>query len=610
MMLQPMAHQMYTSTSPMYAQVPVYMTNGLPMPYGLPQTQMQAGPEVQQTRNLSVRVEKQDEVQPQTSKTGAEQVNQRSKPTPIKISPPDQFDQSRPYFFNGSLHYPGSAQYSAQVQGTPITPSPYVGGFPVHPSVARVASGGQPSAMMPMTSPYGVVSPAFAPLMGTEVPNTPQSDAKSDVKSVAATPRASTKPHLTSIKPSQITSSQLTTLNAQLKYFEDQLQYNRHQIDEKATMDQVQSLRKTIENFERNYKRQLKFEQYMRPDDEDFEKALVPAQAPVPAPIQVKTPMTPGFSNNIGVGHSQMGMMRPTQQTYLQSTIDQARQTSAIDKRQRVGINSSRSTDTSEALGALEAHLMKTKKHSIPTRAAMAPIFEPKSATPSLPSQETMGLDFATGTNTAVQSSWELPKAFPADQTTPYLVGQLPMGLSVANASSSDYTYLRELSDEEKRARHVYWGGVAVKGSGLPKFDGKDFYPPSPVKSLEKSNTTSKSDAVRQAVKSEDPFNMAQSMESSRSAKSTRKISHAVPIINPQTMAREDIDVKVTPSVGIRGDMGADKLRNNTVREQPQLSSPAVATASEGKPIFGSRRGLDRSRYHDFFSSLKAKTNN
>ncbi|ETS78957.1 hypothetical protein PFICI_08810 [Pestalotiopsis fici W106-1] len=599
MMLQPMAHPIYAGISPMYAPMPVFpMANGMPMPYGLPQSQLQSGSDVSSTPGLPFRSEKQDESQSRMANPVTDQEDQKTKPGPIKISPPEQFDQNRPYFLNGNVYYPGSGPLPVQGQPTPITP--YFSGVPVHPSVTRIASTGQPSPMLPMSSPYGLMSPGFVPHVGAEVTNTPQSDAKS-----VATPRVTTtKTHMTSIKPSQITNSQLTTLRSQLKYFEDQLQYNKHQIDERATQDQVQSLRKTIESFEETYKRQIKFEQSMRSEDETIETTTGLTQGP--PPVQVRTPSTPGFNKNFPIGTSHMDAARSTEQLHSQTMIDQLRQKSYADRRLRVGINCSRNTDTSEALGALEAHLIKSKKTSLPTRAAMAPIFEPKSETPSV--QDPSDFTSVTDATLAVQSPWEQPKI-----PTPYLVGQLPVGMSVATARPSDYTYLRELSDEEKRARHVYWGGISVKGSGLPKFDGKDFYPPSPVKSLENSILTTRPDTTRRTEKSEDPFNMGQAMDISRTAKSTRKISHAVPIINPETMARENVDVtpKAGTNAGMRGNMDAEKLRK-AVREKPQ-SSPtktSMATVNEGMQAFNVRRGLDRSSKgssNDLWQSMMKK---
>jgi hypothetical protein len=50
-------------------------------------------------------------------------------------------------------------------------------------------------------------------------------------------------------------------------------------------------------------------------------------------------------------------------------------------------------------------------------------------------------------------------------------------------AQDADYQYSRELTDEERRARFLYWGKAPRSAQhGLPKYDGKHFYPPSPVK--------------------------------------------------------------------------------------------------------------------------------
>lgn len=65
----------------------------------------------------------------------------------------------------------------------------------------------------------------------------------------------------------------------------------------------------------------------------------------------------------------------------------------------------------------------------------------------------------------------------------PYLIGSLRLGINANLATPDDFNYNRPLTDEEVRARHLYWGKAPISAQhGLPKFDGKDFYPPSPVK--------------------------------------------------------------------------------------------------------------------------------
>ena len=70
-----------------------------------------------------------------------------------------------------------------------------------------------------------------------------------------------------------------------------------------------------------------------------------------------------------------------------------------------------------------------------------------------------------------------------SSNAVPYLIGKLPHNIHASQAKPEDLIYPRPLTDEEIRARFLYWGKAPRSvQSGLPKFDGKDFYPPSPVK--------------------------------------------------------------------------------------------------------------------------------
>ncbi|ERT00171.1 hypothetical protein HMPREF1624_03540 [Sporothrix schenckii ATCC 58251] len=73
------------------------------------------------------------------------------------------------------------------------------------------------------------------------------------------------------------------------------------------------------------------------------------------------------------------------------------------------------------------------------------------------------------------------PPAVPP-HIAPYLVGTLPAGIDPQHARDSDYVYERELTHDETRSRYLFWGRApSFTRKGLPKFDGKDFYPPSPA---------------------------------------------------------------------------------------------------------------------------------
>jgi len=90
------------------------------------------------------------------------------------------------------------------------------------------------------------------------------------------------------------------------------------------------------------------------------------------------------------------------------------------------------------------------------------------------------------------------PEAF---AEKPYLIGHLPSDRRMEAGNTTSYTYGRELTEDELRARHMYWGKAPHHlQKGLPKFDGKDFYPPSPVKSQSLAPSPSVSRPVPTAV--------------------------------------------------------------------------------------------------------------
>ncbi|KAK6084537.1 hypothetical protein SCUP234_03326 [Seiridium cupressi] len=663
MILPPMPHPMYAGYHPIFAPVgapmPFYaMPNGIPMPYGLAQPHPPAG---SMPQNPAAQGEKQgEESSAATKATGEQEEDKKPRPAPIKISPPEQFDQSRPYFFNGNVFYPGSAPLPMQAHGTPMTAGPYFGGFPAHPASSIAGSFGQQAAMYPMPTPHGFLSPAFAPPQSAGASSStqkltqrpPQPTTKLDAAALASAP----KPPVTSIKPSQITQSQLASLRSQLKYYEDQLQYNKHQIDEKTTQDQIHMIRKLIVEFEHNYQMQVNFEKSVY---QSGEKMVATAGAEA---NHRKGPSTPTVKENFPDGVMQSGSLRSARRQYPTPNnaqlMDKTRYKIGGISRQRPGINSTKGADTTAALSALETILNKKREEKAKfslSHAAMAPIFEPRGGTPSLSQDEPSDPVSTADPSLSGDSHWDSSKVLPLSQqglwpgtnsaeqplpgdgpegsenivrgsTRPYLVGQLPEGLDAEAARANDYTYSRELTEEEKRARHVYWGGVSIKGSGLPKFDGKDFYPASPVKSSERTTVTP-SLSIRQigtghppvdynfeeAKKSDDPFHISRGSESMLTAKNTRKLSHAVPIINPETMTREEVGStpKAVKSVGTQGN-GSTEDVHKSLRVKSQSSPTKTTTPSVGEKKLpaDNRRSLDRSSKgsgNDLWQSMMKK---
>ncbi|ORY64358.1 uncharacterized protein BCR38DRAFT_212777 [Pseudomassariella vexata] len=528
-------------------------------------------------------------------------------------------------------------------------PGPYFSG--IHPAFAAAraaASFAQPSPMQSLASPNGLppASPFGPPLSaGATVPQQFTQVAHKPAASLASPP--ATNAPITSIKPSEITKRQLNSLRSSLKYYEDQLQYNKHQIDEKWTQEQSGGIRKLIEQFEHNYKMQQNFESAYYPGSDKASGAAntgktpsaVPSQTPSRASSMQEKPIeTATKTDSVTSTSHGLHALSHTQ------SMDQIRQRSVKDRRQKAGINSSKGNDTSAALDALEAHFDRARLHdpvkkpSLPTDAAMAPPFEPR-ATPTLPSRLSNGLESATDTTGSSESQWPAMAFLPPSQPlwnntnpakdlfsgtsssdigiasqnlgvgsyTPYLVGKLPHGGNPYSARATDYVYPRELTDEEKRARHVYWGQVSSKGLGLPKFDGKDFYPPSPVKTSEKTEAPPKlkirqlptgqsaSDYSFELPKTEnDPFRSSRDTGSIRSDRSGPKVSRAVPIVNPDTMKREEGNM--TPSQPATGTGDLRKILHSDNFPTLSPTKPSMSSVSEKKATTLSRRVLDRSR--------------
>ncbi|KAK8037005.1 hypothetical protein PG991_001319 [Apiospora marii] len=613
-MAPPMASPMYPGFPAMYppmaGHMPYYpMAGGMGFPYPMPYPPMQppvmaggshgAMPQVQVPSQAQVppqaQVSQQVENPATVPKPENRQDSRKPKPAPLKLSPPEQFDQNRPFYYNGHLVYPPVGSGHMQSPLNPITPSPcFPHSFAGHPALARVGSfAQQSSAASSLPSPHVMPTQTSMPLTASAaVPQQVAPQGQGAPKSSASSQfPSSAQPPPSSIKPSEITKVQLNSLRSQLKYYEDQLQYNKHQIDEEETKGKVTTIRQLIHQFEHNIGMQMHFEtsQHSESDTKSPNEAPNPATegAPCQTPSRessmqesddVSVPQVPTNSA------ASSRLNNPTL-THTQS-MDQIRQRTVKERRQAAGINSSKGNDTSAALDALVARLSMSGEGSKKSSSFMPPVttssFEP-SRTPSLsagnptafePStnamlhnnvqmerrssllhpQQSLWQDFGSyvaGARAPAHAGLGHHVATGGSYAAPYLVGQLPQGIAQA-ASGTDYTYARELTEEEKRARHVYWGQVSIKGSGLPKFDGKDFYPPTPTKAASPGPEQPK---VRTRVlptgRPDVDFGFAKPKQTTIDPfqadrdKGSGKVSHAVPIINPET--RDPLDCIQTP---------------------------------------------------------------
>ncbi|KAK8086360.1 hypothetical protein PG994_001334 [Apiospora phragmitis] len=631
-MAPPMASPMYPGFPAMYppmaGHMPYYpMASGMGYPFAMPYPPVQAAPMAGGSQNAMPQAPMPQQAENPTTvpKPENRQDSRKPKPAPLKLSPPEQFDQNRPFYYNGHFIYPPLGSGPMQSPLPQMTPSscfhPGFAGPPGHPALARVGSFAQPSSVSSLPSPHVMPTQTSMPLTASAVPpqqvapqvqGAPKSSASNQFSSGA-------KPPPSSIKPSEITKVQLSSLRSQLKYYEDQLQYNKHQIDEEKTKEQVGAIRQLIDRFEHNFGMQMHFEtsHYSGSDAKSTNEASNPGTeaAPCQTPSRESSmqesddaPVPMVQANSIASSRRGNPTLAHTQ------SIDQIRLRTAKERRQAAGINSSKGNDTSAALDALVARLSMSgddSKSSLFMPPATTSSFEPSNTSSLLagkpavmePSTNTishnnMQLERSSSLLRPQQSQWQdfgsyvavgsalthpglgHPAVSISSYATPYLVGQLPQGITPQAARGTDYLYARELTEEEKRARHVYWGQVSIKGSGLPKFDGKDFYPPTPTKEPPPGSEPKVRKRVLATGRPDVDFGFAKPKKTTADPfqaggdKGTGKVSHAVPIINPET--RDPLDCLQTP-----------KDSNDT--------KSSTAPTSDQKPPSPSRRIFDRS---------------
>ncbi|UKZ73356.1 hypothetical protein TrVFT333_001002 [Trichoderma virens FT-333] len=379
---------------------------------------------------------------------GMDEIGASENVTPTRSSPPENGDATRPYVQNGQWVFPPAAHFAMGTHPAFIAPSimPMVAGHRLIPNHV-MAPMAQSNVQVPHIPPHAMA--LSTPLQYPSVP----------------TPTPSTGQHQSSIRASQITKKQLSVLRSSLKWAEDQLQYNKHQIDERTMELHAESLRYSIGHFEKVQDEQAASEKRSLPKDQAKEDMSDSASAdegrsksPVTSSVKPEN-SAESFSSlpdESSIERAEKEMPTTQRRAFTSSHEDTAVQVAPAP--QIIGV--------SDNIGANKRSL------ALPVTAALAPPFQPR----AVGGQATRDVLLGSG----------LPEPmYEQDASTkPYLVGQLPPGMSVEHARDTDYVYPRQLTEDELRARHMYWGKTPHHlQSGLPKFDGKNFYPPSPQRS-------------------------------------------------------------------------------------------------------------------------------
>ena len=491
---------------------------------------------------------------------------------PIKISPPSQFDHSRPFMFNGQVVYPVPAGFQPPANSVPLPIT--VLGDPNLPHQASVPTTGSflPS-QYPVPVPMGNFSnPFMIPLGPANHLQMMTPHGVQPLEAVSPLPAYLPQPVPGLVSLSELTKVQIQGFRNQVKHIDNQLANNKHQVDEPFLQRQRSELIVFIEKMKTMLETQL--------GQEGNESSLAHLNGTI------------GDNNTVYLNQNNAGETLPNVESGAEDDKLKISYLSLAGNEELKG----GSTSTAGALAPpvplfvpkphastiqdktadFQAVKMSAKtksstrsepgtKSRLTAAAAMAPPFQPRAHTMTQPSlsESEPASDVATRASSlegrpvpilpaglpasAIAYSQLGPRRlanFSADQpvmlsgaghaslsrahtvhapymldgnysglfqrsntfhaqpttreitgvvpaiapsVVPYLVGVLPQGIHISEARGSDFVYSRPLTDAEVRARHLYWGDAprsALKGSGLPKFDGKDFYPPSPVKEM------------------------------------------------------------------------------------------------------------------------------
>lgn len=402
------------------------------------------------------------------------------KPDKVKLTPPEFFDCTKPFIYNGQYVMPVQAAAPfTQAMGGQMMPvhmvtlphgmtSQQAGPFLQQPSAAgphgmmapptgqflqQPAVGAHPgmasqSAPQHFLHPLAGATPSAAlqpagqmlqptssrttPSMNTTPFNAPnRSYASSTVSTGTHDPSmrskvgASPVPPITSIVPSEITKKQIANFKQALKYNEDQLQFNHHQIDEKEMVYRIQVLQEHIKEFETKLQVQL----------------------------------------------AQEAEFRASQQKYGKST------SSPSDDENKASLQAA---GTPEGYGAQESQEFIKDQKMLPSAAVFAPAFNPGGGASLTETSQRDIAKMVEPTEPARKSP--LPRPKNNRLGVPYLLGALPKGKDPRTATDEDYVYTRPLTLDERRSRYLYWSKCPKDVfDGLPRFDGRHFYPPLPI---------------------------------------------------------------------------------------------------------------------------------
>lgn len=511
----------------------------------------------------------------------------------VRVPPSAQFDAPRPCFVNGQWMLPLGA-----------SPFPY-GVQSLVPSAGYI--GGQyPGSVLGQTQTHTHLPTTNAPY------NNFDGQMTQNVSTPVTTPLvAPVNPPISSIRPSQITRSHIESLKQNLKRVEDQLQYNVHQIDVRHMEGLAREIRHSIKALEEALPRQLEFEgvHYPKPEKNDSghngvtfssnnsQTVAQPNGGITMAKMNGALSQATGNPNKAARGIFSADSTFPRT---VSSDSEQSRQFPGLPRTAAAAPPFRPSAQpSSHRLGSSSEDGYKESKEEARKRLLSLGNKSFREMTLNMANKEHGGPvrskptilknGFAGASSGSVKSATQQ-----APHSRPYLVGSLPPGASPKDVSQGNFVYPRELTTEEIRARHLYWGQAPCSAmKGLPKFDGKDFYPPSPSKVGEDPllGTLGTPDSSQAAT---DPFSSTESRKTEGPTRAT-SCSETEEFVNGDPKKKKDasngFEQSKTVRVRRQENRSSGRRGNDLLQSMLKKGSPS-SNALPGKVTSTTAHGL------------------
>ncbi|KAK0120077.1 hypothetical protein ONS95_011490 [Cadophora gregata] len=423
------------------------------------------------------------------------------KPQQIKISPPAQFDQTKPFTYNGQIVYPVPYGHQPPPNAIPL-PMGMLGNPNFFPQVAP-----QPPGLMPSALPFQFANQPnpviFAPAQQSGMLAMPNGVQGSE-------PFMPYMPVPGLLLPSDYMKSQLQVLQAHLHQIDTILGSDKNRVDKAVLEQQRTSLHSQIDHMEEllqvncsrggtatgvvrrsdnksggsheEHKSTRSVSESLRADtatktDAKYDNSASHQDLPSKSKLTIAAAMAPPFQprSRTTVTSAAGQSIQPKHPKHI------SRSTSAIED-----------NEPEETVAEITARLMAYSTTDWlrsgfkfgNDRGYDPPKDEVRHGVSHHNTQYEKSRSYQRSSTSHSQAPAMKPNtSAPPSETIPYLIGTLPTGVSAQTANANDLVYSRPLTDDELRARYLYWGKAPRSvQSGLPKFDGKDFYPPSPVK--------------------------------------------------------------------------------------------------------------------------------